>query len=223
MGLQVRYLIIIKNNMKIFALLAASVVAQDGPGEARAMSLDKKIDNAQTKCSYYMNKAMVCHPPSSKIGKYTYRFDKVLLDAKHHLKVGKCADDAPAYGGSSYRKRRETDEELEAEFAALVSEMDDGFEGKNKYGGMASSNQLNKLEGLCRKFVNAALNDDSLTECGKLGAWQKRANQLLDDLVLMKNVCLKQAAEADDDNSYAPTTTPAPTYNKNKNKNKNKN
>ena len=66
--------------MKLFniALLATAVFGQDGPSDsARAMSLDKKIDNAQTKCAYYMNKAMVCHPPSAKIGKYTYRFDKV--------------------------------------------------------------------------------------------------------------------------------------------------
>ena len=64
--------------MKLFALLTA-VLAQDGPGvgDGRAMSLQKKIDNAQTKCAFYMNKAMVCHPPSGKIGKYTYRFDKV--------------------------------------------------------------------------------------------------------------------------------------------------
>ena len=73
--------------MKIFALLAA-VLAQDGPGDnsARAMSLDKKIDNAQVKCGYYMNKAMVCHPPSGKIGKYTYRFDKVSFLVKFFVK-----------------------------------------------------------------------------------------------------------------------------------------
>ena len=144
-----------------------------------------------------------------------------MLDAKHHLKVGKCAEEA-AYGGGSYRRRRETEEELEAEFAQLVSEMNDGFTGKNQYGSMASSNQLNKLEGLCRKFVNAALNDDSLSECSKLGAWQNRATQLLDDLVLMKNVCLKQAegGGGGGGDSYA-TTTAAPTYNKNKNKKKN--
>ena len=51
---------------------------------------------------------------------------------------------------------------------------------------------------MCRKFVTAALNDDSLEDCKKLGAWQNRANQLLDDLVLMKNVCLKQQAEAEE-------------------------
>merc|ERR1712228_447260 len=128
----------------------------------------------------------------------------------------------------SYRRRRETEEELEAEFAELVSEMNEGFAGKNQYGQMASSSQLNKLEGLCRKFVNAALNDDSLTECNKLGAWQNRATQLLDDLVAMKNVCLKQAAGGGNggggngggNNGYAgPTTTAAPAYNKNKNKN----
>ena len=59
------------------------------------------------------------------------------------------------------------------------------------------SAQLEKLEGLCRKFVVAALNDDSLNECQKLGAWQARANHLLDDLVAMKNVCIKMNDEAE--------------------------
>ena len=94
-----------------------------------------------------------------------------------------------------YRRRRETEEELEAEFAALVNEIGDGFEGKSQYGQMPSNSQLTKLEGLCRRFVNVALNDDSLEECKKLGAWRNRANQLLGDLTLMKNVCLKQAQE----------------------------
>ena len=59
--------------MKIFGLLAAAVLAKD----ERAMSLDKKINNAKEKCGYYMNKAMVCHPPSGKIGKYKFRLNKV--------------------------------------------------------------------------------------------------------------------------------------------------
>ena len=78
---------------------------------------------------------------------------------------------------------------------------------------------------MCRKFVTAALNDDSLEDCKKLGAWQNRANQLLDDLVLMKNVCLKQQAEAEESGNMGggggnqgggnypkpkPTTTQAP-------------
>merc|ERR1719281_1915695 len=116
--------------MILFALLTA-VLAQDGPGVG-----DGRAMSLQKK------------------------IDKVLLDAKHHLSVGKCTDVPDvAY---PYRRRRETEEELEAEFAALVSEMDDGFEGKSQYGQMPSNAQLTKLEGLCRKFVNAALNDDSL-------------------------------------------------------------
>jgi len=56
---------------------------------------------------------------------------------------------------------------------------------------------VNKLESLCSKFINLALADDSLATCGKLGAWQKRADQIFGDLVAMKNVCIKQAQEAD--------------------------
>ena len=63
----------IKQKMKISALFATIALAQD----ERAMSLDKKIENAQTKCGVFMEKALVCEPPSEKIGKYTFRLDKV--------------------------------------------------------------------------------------------------------------------------------------------------
>merc|ERR1711990_495338 len=117
--------------MKIFATLAAFALAQDGP-DGRAMSLNKKIENAQNKCSVYMSKAYSCAPPSEKIGKYTFRLDKVLLDAKHHLKVGKC-DVGGGYGGGNYRRKRETQEELEAEFDAVMAEINSnegGFQGQ---------------------------------------------------------------------------------------------
>ena len=61
--------------MKISALFATIALAQD----ERAMSLDKKIENAQTKCGVFMEKALVCEPPSEKIGKYTFRLDKVCI------------------------------------------------------------------------------------------------------------------------------------------------
>jgi len=181
--------------MKIAALFATVALAQD-MGDGRAMSLQKKIDNAGKKCSVYMEKAMVCDPPAGKIGKYNYRLEKVLKDAQHHLKVGKCDVDS-GYGGG-YRRRRDTEEELEAEFAQLMEEIDsdDGFSGK-QYGSAANQSQVNKLESLCSKFINLALADDSLATCGKLGAWQKRADQIFGDLVAMKNVCIKQAQEAD--------------------------
>merc|ERR1712139_595916 len=147
--------------MKIFATLAAFALAQDGP-DGRAMSLNKKIENAQNKCSVYMSKAYSCAPPSEKIGKYTFRLDKVLLDAKHHLKVGKC-DVGGGYEG--------------------------GIQGKN-YGSSASQGQLTKLEGLCEKFINAVFNDNSLADCPKLGAWKNRSSAIFEDLVLMKNVCI---------------------------------
>lgn len=182
--------------MKLSALLCTLAWAQD----ERAMSLDRKIENAQSKCAVYMGKAMTCEPPSEKIGKYTFRLDKVLLDAKHHLNTGKCDPDmGDGYGGPAYRKRRETVDDLNAEFDALMQEMaendDDAFTGK-QYGSPASQNQLKKLEGLCQKFIDQVFNDDSLADCKKLGAWTRRANGLMKDLVAMKNVCLKQAEDA---------------------------
>merc|ERR1712147_242309 len=160
--------------MKLATLFATVALAQDSIGDGRAMSLQKKIDNAGETCSVYMEKAMVCAP--DKIGKYNFRLEKVLKDAQHHLKVGKCDVDS-GYGNGGYRRRRDTEEELEAEFAALMDEIDsdDGFSGKN-YGSAANQSQVNKLESLCSKFINLALADDSLATCGKLGAWQKRAD-----------------------------------------------
>jgi len=192
--------------MKISALFATIALAQD----ERAMSLDKKIENAQTKCGVFMEKALVCEPPSEKIGKYTFRLDKVLLDAKHHLKVGKCDPMMEGgYGQGGYRRRRETLDELNAEFDAVMAEIaendDDAFTGK-QYGSQASQGQLNKLQGLCERFIKQVFNDDSLADCPKLGAWQNRSSALFADMVAMKNVCLKQAEEAamgGDDNQYA--------------------
>ena len=63
--------------------------------------------------------------------------------------------------------------------------------GKN-YGSAANQSQVNKLESLCSKFINLALADDSLATCGKLGAWQKQADDIFDDMVRMRNVCIKQ-------------------------------
>ena len=67
--------------MKTLNIFFASVLAQDGPGvdSSRKMSFDQKVENARTKCQYYMNKAMVCDRPASKISKYTHRFEKVCF------------------------------------------------------------------------------------------------------------------------------------------------
>ena len=77
------------------------------------------------------------------------------MDAKHHLKVGKCEDmPPPPY---PYRRRRQA-EDLDAEFNALVAEIDEGFTGKGKYGAMASPSQLSKLEvwlHFCRLTFNS--------------------------------------------------------------------
>merc|ERR1719168_486720 len=70
----------------------------------------------------------------------------------------------------------------------------------------ASQGQLNKLQGLCERFIKQVFNDDSLADCPKLGAWQNRSSALFADMVAMKNVCLKQAEEeamGGDDSPYA--------------------
>ena len=79
-----------------------------------------KIEKAVSKCMVYMQKALTCEPPQGKISKYTHRLSAVLLDASHHKSIGKC-DAKAAYGGPNYRKRREDDEDIDAEFDALMA------------------------------------------------------------------------------------------------------
>lgn len=199
--------------MKLFALFSVALAQDAGPGDgSRAMSLDKKISNAQVKCNYYMEKALVCNPPSSKISKYNHRIEKVLLDAKHHLDTGKCEKNTGG-GGYPYRKRRQAGDDLfsvDEEFNALQQEVEE-FGGKGKYGSMANQDQLERLKGVCEKFTTASLADDSLSDCPKLGAWQKRMDHLMADLDRMENVCLKQEQEAQNGGGSYPTQPPPPT------------
>ena len=48
--------------------------------QGRALSLDARIQNAQDKCGYFMEKAMFCEPPSAKQGKYAFRMNKVSVN-----------------------------------------------------------------------------------------------------------------------------------------------
>ena len=138
--------------MKLFALFSVALAQDAGPGDgSRAMSLEKKISNAKVKCYYYMQKALVCNPPSSKITKYNHRIEKVLLDAKHHLEAGKCEKNAAA--PSPYRKRRQAEDDLfsaDDEFTALEEEIEE-FGAKGKYGNAANKDQLERLKGVCEK------------------------------------------------------------------------
>ena len=50
---------------------------------------------------------------------------------------------------------------------------------------------LNRLESICNKFVKSFFSHKELEDCKKLGAWEKRANGLLETLNVMKKICLK--------------------------------
>ena len=115
-----------------------------------------------------------------------------MYDAVHHYNVGKCSPKSGGgYPSGPYRRRRQAEEEeLESEFAALKAEMDADFDGKATYGGSTpKQSQVNKLEGLCRKFMATVWNDPTIQDCPKLGAWENRSRGLLDDMAAMKNVC----------------------------------
>ena len=75
-------------------------------------------------------------------------FLQVLLDAKHHLSVGRCEPRDQIGEMTGYRKRR--DAEDEAAFQEIVAQLE--IEGKSTYGAMASPQQLDKLEGKVGNF-----------------------------------------------------------------------
>ena len=112
--------------MKIFSLVTiiGAVYGQKYNGNDNGNGNNKLMNNiekAVSKCMVYMEKALTCEPPQGKISKYTHRLSAVLLDAAHHESIGKC-DPKAAYGGNgSYRRRREDDGEIDAEFDALMA------------------------------------------------------------------------------------------------------
>jgi hypothetical protein len=99
--------------------------------------------------------------------------------------IGKCLPKtAPAPYG--YRRRRQAGlDGANAEYDQIYNTE------KDQRAATISVNQLNKLEGVCHKFVDAFFEIDELKECNKYGAWKKRAEHLLGDMTAMKNICLK--------------------------------
>ena len=172
--------------MKIFNLLTvvASVYAQGYGSGGNNQALMGKLQKAVEKCMVYMEKALTCDPPQSKIPKYTHRLSAVFLDSVHHLNIGKCEPKAPVY----YRKRREDDDNDE-EFNALVQQTDE-FTGKGK---KVTEQQLNKFSKICNVSAEGVLNSKELADCKKLGAWKNRMAHLLNDIEIMRNVCKQQA------------------------------
>jgi len=53
-------------------------------------NFNQRAEDALSACNLYMEKAITCQPPKRKIPKYTNRIQSVMLDAVHHMKVGKC-------------------------------------------------------------------------------------------------------------------------------------
>ena len=86
--------------------------------------LVEQVALAESKCTYFMEKAFDCDPPKSKIGKYQFRIKKILRDAVHHQSKGKCVE-------KKKRVRRDVFDDLEAEFVQIEQELEsDGFSGK---------------------------------------------------------------------------------------------
>lgn len=90
--------------MKLFYITIAFVSSQK--------ALTDQVALAESKCSFFMDKALDCDPPKSKIGKYKFRIAKILRDAVHHEKKGKCK-------GKKSRTRRDDFDDLEADFEKI--------------------------------------------------------------------------------------------------------
>ena len=150
--------------MKLAALFATVALAQDS-----GRSLGEKIDKAQLICSTYMEMALDC-VSDKYIAKYTYRLDKLLMNAHHNVQLGRC---------DGNRRRRDT--EAEQAYAS-------------------NQEQVNIIESDCKKLINLALIDDKLTNCGKRGAWQKRGNQIFGNLVAKRAMCIEKAKNPNNKN-----------------------
>merc|ERR1712130_147274 len=173
-----------------------------------------KMHSAVDKCMFYMEKALVCSPPVRKIGeetlesnilsrlwylkgktvkKYTHRLSQVFLDAIHHFSRGKCP---------TIRIDNGKDESLNLQFFKAEALYRNTLAELNQMGMRKSAvsqitpNLIDKLEMVCHSETMKILNSNELRNCGKSGAWKRRAKHLLGDLVIMKNVCKKGLGEA---------------------------
>ena len=64
--------------MNFLIVLVCGILAQEEM-VGRGITLETRIQNAQDKCGYYMEKALFCQPPEKKQGKYAFRINKVSL------------------------------------------------------------------------------------------------------------------------------------------------
>merc|ERR1712136_406061 len=164
--------------MKFLPVFLGAVIAQEsGPGDedsrAKVLTpeyLQERIDKVEEKCALFMDKALTCVPPEEKKSKYNFRISKVLNDAKWHQEKGKNSEKSL--------------DKLETEFSDINSDA-------ATRGSEIPVKTLNRLEAVCKKFVDAFFEIPELAQCGKFGAWKKRANHLLNDMTAMKNICLK--------------------------------
>ena len=236
--------------MKVVTLALAiggngTISGQDTEMQGRALSLDARIQNAQDKCGYFMEKAMFCEPPSGKQGKYAFRMNKVsrldyifntkdyikiMYDAVHHNNRNKCSGKRIVNYGSYRRRRDAIDDALAAEFeqvrAQIEAESND-FTEKGKYGESPKRaprpKLVDRLENICRKYMANVWNAQEVENCKKLGAWERRSKGLLDHLTLMKNVCRNTVAYIEPKPTAITSTTTEYTTKKNKKPNEYKN
>lgn len=180
------YQAIMKVSISIFALAGAQTGMLDGEESA---NLIEKIENAQGKCQYFMKKAYYCQPPQRKIEKYSFRLKKVMFDAVYHYNKGKCRKRTVTYHDFARRKRRE-DAPLEYDYDPALVDLDLDIHQLAKANfNTPKPSVINRLEDICRKFLNSFWAENALQNCSKLGAWKKRSDELLQDMNAMKNIC----------------------------------
>merc|ERR1712039_37820 len=186
--------------LKIFTLMSMTAAQEDGPGledtrgaDVTAEFLATRIARVEEKCSFFMSKALTCVPPEEKQSKYNFRISKVLNDVMWHREVGKCLAKSADADMITYRRRRDDDStEEDPELASSEEEFNAIYaDQKNVRASEIPIKTLDRLESVCRKFVDAFFEIDTLKDCGKFGAWKRRADHLLDDMTAMKNICLK--------------------------------
>ena len=165
-----------------------------------------------------MEKAFTCEQQKEKIGKYQFRIKKILRDAVHHqskARVWLAWNDVlvmpnPENQGKckpKKRNRRDDFDDLEAEYAEIVAEMENDFTGKTtgktKPSGKGHFNPncsaklpfsvVDKLERVCSKMMAAVWDSSNVQHCRKRGAWELRSRGLMQSLGAMKKACRKSS------------------------------
>ena len=148
--------------MKIAAVFATASLANDSFGTVR--------DNAIATCALYM-KNTFCPDHKHRVGKYSFRLEKVRKTSIIWMfKCFKLFNDAVHH----------------------LSIGNCGKGGRNNVQAAESVDGLSELQAMCLTKINLVFSHRVISNCGRLGAWRKRARGIFNDMRRLDDACLKK-------------------------------